>query len=114
MISLTEWMEYKDENRVNKHNLFGGEMSESKYNEAYMKGINKGKELAYLEMTMNCADELQFIPLSVLKGIRAEIEGDWQLKEYPNSPFSCGLRRALDIIDRRFRDYQEKKARDKE
>ena len=32
--------------------------------------------------------------------IRAEIENDWQLKKYPSSPFSCGLRRAIEIIDK--------------
>lgn len=36
----------------------------------------------------------------VLDMIRAEIESDWQLKKYPSSPFSCGLRRAIEIIDK--------------
>lgn len=36
----------------------------------------------------------------VLDKIKAEIENDWQLKEYPNCPFSCGLRRAIEIIDK--------------
>ena len=36
----------------------------------------------------------------MLDKIRAEIENDWQLKEYPSSPFSCGLRMALKIIDK--------------
>ena len=36
----------------------------------------------------------------VLDKIRAEIENDWQLKKYPSSPFSCGLRRAIEIIDK--------------
>lgn len=36
----------------------------------------------------------------VLDKIRAEIENDWQLKKYPSSPFSCGLRRALEIIEK--------------
>lgn len=36
----------------------------------------------------------------VLDKIRAEIENDWQLKKYPSSPFSCGLRRAMEIIDK--------------
>ena len=35
-----------------------------------------------------------------LDKIRAEIENDWQLKKYPSSPFSCGLRRAIEIIDK--------------
>lgn len=35
-----------------------------------------------------------------LDNIRAEIENDWQLKKYPSSPFSCGLRRAIEIIDK--------------
>lgn len=37
---------------------------------------------------------------SVIDKIRAEIESDWQLKKYPASPFSCGLRRAIEIIDK--------------
>lgn len=37
---------------------------------------------------------------SVIDKIRAEIENDWQLKKYPSSPFSCGLRRAIEIIDK--------------
>ena len=36
----------------------------------------------------------------VIDKIRAEIERDWQLKKYPSSPFSCGLRRAMEIIDK--------------
>lgn len=36
----------------------------------------------------------------VLDKIRAEIENDWQLKKYPSSPFSCGLRQAIGIIDK--------------
>jgi hypothetical protein len=36
----------------------------------------------------------------VLDKIRAEIENDWQLKKYPSSPFSCGLRQAIEIIDK--------------
>ena len=36
----------------------------------------------------------------LLDKIRAEMENDWQLKKYPNSPFSCGLRRAIEIIDK--------------
>lgn len=37
---------------------------------------------------------------SILDEIRAEIENDWQFKKYPSSPFSCGLRRAIEIIDK--------------
>lgn len=36
----------------------------------------------------------------ILDKIRAEIENDWQLKKYSSSPFSCGLRRAIEIIDK--------------
>ena len=36
----------------------------------------------------------------VLEKIRTEIENDWQLKKYPSSPFACGLRRAMEIIDK--------------
>lgn len=35
-----------------------------------------------------------------LDKVRAEIENDWQLKKYPSSPFSCGLRRTIEIIDK--------------
>lgn len=35
-----------------------------------------------------------------LDKIRAEIENDWQFKKFPRSPWSCGLRRALEIIDK--------------
>lgn len=36
----------------------------------------------------------------VLDKIRAEIANDWQIHKYPSSPFSCGLRRAIEIIDK--------------
>lgn len=36
----------------------------------------------------------------ILDKIRAEIEKDWQLKKYPSSPFSCGLKRAIEVIDK--------------
>ena len=36
----------------------------------------------------------------VLDKIRAEIENDWRLKKFPSSPFSCGLRRTIEIIDK--------------
>lgn len=36
----------------------------------------------------------------ILDKIRAEIENDWQFKKYPRSPWSCGLRRAIEIIDK--------------
>lgn len=35
-----------------------------------------------------------------IEDIKAEIESDWQLKLFPRSPFSCGLRRALEIIEK--------------
>ncbi len=38
--------------------------------------------------------------ISLFDKLRAEIENDWQLKKYPSSPFSCGLRRAIEIIDK--------------
>lgn len=37
---------------------------------------------------------------NVLDKIRAEILNDWQIKKFPSSPFSCGLRYALEIIDK--------------
>ena len=36
----------------------------------------------------------------VLDKIRAEILNDWQIKKFPSSPFSCGLRYAVEIIDK--------------
>ena len=36
----------------------------------------------------------------ILDKIRDEIENDWQLKQFPCSPFSCGLRQAIEIIDK--------------
>lgn len=43
---------------------------------------------------------LDVVPISTLDEIKVEIENDWQLKKYPSSPFSCGLRRAIEIIDK--------------
>lgn len=52
-------------------------------------------------------DEEKIIVINnILDKIRAEIENDWQLKKYPNSPFSCGLRKALDIIDKYRESYK--------
>ena len=45
----------------------------------------------------------------ILDKIRAEIENDWQLKKYPSSPFACGLRRALEIINKYKADKEQKK-----
>ena len=36
----------------------------------------------------------------VLDKIKTEIENDWQLNKFPSSPFSCGLRCAIEIIDK--------------
>lgn len=36
----------------------------------------------------------------LLDKIRDDIENDWQLEIYPNSPYSCGLRRAIEVIDK--------------
>ena len=56
------------------------------------KGIITDKDCNRLRKALDNED--------VLDKVRAEIENDWQLKEYPNSPFSCGLRRAIEIIDK--------------
>ena len=40
-----------------------------------------------------------------LSNIRDEIENDWQLIMYPASPFSCGLRRAMEIIDKYMKEF---------
>lgn len=50
----------------------------------------------------------KMISTGVLDKIRAEIENDWQLKEFPSSPFSCGLRRAIEIIDKYMTESEEK------
>lgn len=42
----------------------------------------------------------------ILDKIRAEIENDFQFKQFPRSPWSCGLRRALEIIDK-YREVSE-------
>ena len=42
----------------------------------------------------------KMISADVLEKIKTEIGNDWQLKEFPSSPFSCGLRRAIEIIDK--------------
>ena len=61
------------------------------------------KKLDHNKITLGEYDKL-IMPLhrevDTLDKIRAEIENDWQLKKYPSSPFSCGLRRAIEIIDK--------------
>ena len=49
----------------------------------------------------------------VLDKIRAEIENDWQLKELPSGKFACGLRCALEIIDK-YRDGAKMESEEKE
>lgn len=44
-------------------------------------------------------EELAKARNDVLDKIRAEIENDFQFKQFPRSPWSCGLRRAIEIID---------------
>lgn len=44
----------------------------------------------------------------ILDKIRADIENDWQFKKYPRSPWSCGLRRAIEIIDKYKAESEEK------
>ena len=53
---------------------------------------------------------LEVVPINTLDEIKAEIENDWQLKKYPSSPFSCGLRRAIEIIDKYKQSRREKDA----
>ncbi len=53
---------------------------------------------AYIQTLNKIMDWLEQEP--VIDKIRAEIENDWQLKKYPSSPFACGLRRAIEIIDK--------------
>ena len=48
------------------------------------------------------------IERAVLDKIRSEIENDWQLKKYPSSPFSCGLKRAVEIIDKYKAESEDK------
>ena len=42
-----------------------------------------------------------------LEAIKAEIEKDWQLQRFPSAPFSCGLRRAAEIIDKHINKLKE-------
>lgn len=44
----------------------------------------------------------------ILDKIRAEIENDWQFKQFPRSPWSCGLRRAIEIIDKYKTESEDK------
>lgn len=44
----------------------------------------------------------------VLDKIIDEIRNDWQLNKYPASPFSCGLRRAMYIIDKYIEGNEER------
>jgi hypothetical protein len=47
----------------------------------------------------------------ILDKIRAEIKNDWQLKKFPCSPFSCGLRQAIVIIDKYREEVHHKEVR---
>lgn len=53
-----------------------------------------------------CENVIELLPsvypqnTDVLDKIRAEIENDWQLRDFPASSFSCGLRCAIEIIDK--------------
>lgn len=57
------------------------EKSEYEHDHEIVKAYNDGQEF-------------------VLDRIRTEIENDWQFKQFPASPWSCGLRRAIEIIDK--------------
>jgi hypothetical protein len=52
------------------------------------------------DLSKECKGKHKSCTDCVLDSIIAEIESDWQLKELPSSPFSCGLRRAIEIIDK--------------
>ena len=52
-------------------------------------------------------EAIEMCKVNVIDEIRSEIENDWQLKEYPSSPFSCGLRRAIEIIDKHETESEE-------
>lgn len=52
-----------------------------------------------LQRTLDAIDERDLVQIT-LNSIKEEIENDWQLKTYPSSPFSCGLRLALEIINK--------------
>lgn len=58
--------------------------------------IYQEKDRRITDQTLKALEERD----KLLDKIRTEIEDDWQLEIYPNSPFSCGLRRAIDIIDK--------------
>jgi hypothetical protein len=50
----------------------------------------------------------------ILDKIRAEIKNDWQLKKFPCSPFSCGLRQAIVIIDKYREEVHHKESEEEE
>ena len=39
--------------------------------------------------------------------VKAEIENDWMFKKYPSAPYTCGLRDALEIIDKHLKEVEE-------
>jgi len=43
--------------------------------------------------------ENQTSVIAEVEKIKAEIDKDWQLQRFPSAPFSCGLRRATEILD---------------
>lgn len=60
-----------------------------------LKSYHNGSYGTTIDMAIKALEQSD-----VLDKIRAEIENDWQLNKYPSSPFSCGLRRAIEIIDK--------------
>ena len=68
-----------------------------------MSGINY-----FLKKTDEYMRSKESVPMSVIDDIKAEIKNDRQLKREPSSPYSCGLRHALEIIDKHISGKEKK------
>lgn len=62
-----------------------------------------------VEIDLYSVIKQKYIEREVLDKIRAEIENEWQLKKSPCGSYSCGLRRAIEIIDK----YKAEKSEEK-
>ena len=62
---------------------------------AYMLGHGGDRQAVALDMAIKALEQE-----SVLDEIKDEIANDWRLNMFPSIPFSCGLRRAIEIIDK--------------
>ena len=72
----------------------------------------KQEQEPMVEIDLYSVIKQKYIERELLDKIRAEIENDWQLKKYPSSPFSCGLRHAIEIIDKYKIDKEQEDGND--